>query len=151
MQDGADGGSQRALNARLAQAGTIARAVGKLAREEAMAWDLFRWVVVGLLVINLLLSLILYSGIRSGIASIEQERADYASQLATLSTEVDAKIAGASAGFARDLAAMQSDLTKKLRSPTAPFRRPTPERLQKPQIVAPEMQMVPLPTRSPRR
>jgi len=116
-----------------------------------MAWDLFRWVVVGLLVINLLLSLILYSGIRSGIASIEQERADYASQLATLSTEVDAKIAGASAGFARDLAAMQSDLTKKLRSPTAPFRRPTPERLQKPQIVAPEMQMVPLPTRSPRR
>ena len=136
-------GPKRNLTARATQVREIARTAGKLAAEEAMTWDVFRWTVVALLVANLFLSLILYSGIKSEIATMEQDRAAYTSQLTTLRADVDTQIAEAKAGLTQDLAAMQSDLKEQLRKAMATLSRPTPQR-------ATEPHPVPMPTKSPR-
>jgi hypothetical protein len=138
--------AQSALTTRLAQAKDVLRAAGKIAAAEAMTWDVFRWTVVTLLVANLLLFLILYSRLRSEISSMEQDRADYKSQVTGFRGEVDKKIAGANAKFTKALAAMQVEL----RDTKASLSRPTPQ-LAPEQPIHSETQAVPMPTRAPRR
>ena len=138
--------AQSALATRLAQAKDVVRAAGKIAAAEAMTWDVFRWTVVVLLLANLLLILILYSGLSSEIASVEQDRATYTSQVTALRGEVDEKIAGAKAEFTQALAAMQAEL----RDTKGRLSRPTPQ-LAPEQSIPSETQAVPMPIRAPRR
>ena len=133
----------RALAEIAAQAKATARVASELAVKEAMTWDVFRWVVVVLLAANLLASLLLYSGIRSEIASLKQDREASANQLADLRAEVDEKIKKANAELSGDLAAAHSGLLKELRKANA-----TPNRSTPPQAPT---QSVPLPTRTPGR
>lgn len=143
---GSDMVAQRGLLQRLARANEIARAAGKLAAEEAMTWDVFRWAVIVLLVANLILILILHSGIRGETVSMEHG-AGYASQLTTLRADVDGQIAEVKAELAQDLAAMQSEL----RQAKAGLKRPTPQVRPELQPIPEKMQPIPMPTRSPRR
>ena len=138
--------AQHALTKRLAQANKVARAAGKLAAEEAVTWDVFRWAVIVLLVANLFLILILHGGIRGETVSKEQS-AGYASQLTALRADMDRQIAEVKAESAQDLAAMQSEL----RQAKAELSRPTPQVRPELQRTPEQMQPVPMPTRSPRR
>jgi hypothetical protein len=137
----------RALAEIAAQAKVTARVASELAVKEAMTWDFFRWVVVVLLAANFLASLLLYSGIRSEIAALKQDREASASQLADLRAEVDEKIKKAKAELNGDLAAAHSGLLKELRKANAAPNRsaPTPTPTPTP------TQSAPLPTRTPNR
>ena len=138
--------ARQVLTKRLVQANKVVRAAGKLAAEEAMTWDVFRWAVIVLLVANLFLILILHGGIRGEAVSAEHG-ADYASQLTALRADVDGQIAELKAELAQDLAAMQSEL----RHAKAAVNRPTPQIRPELQPISEQMQPVPMPTRSPRR
>ena len=111
----------------------------KIAAEEAMSWDVFRWAVITLLAFNIVLSLLLYGGAQSEIAALKRERDDYATQLAELRAEVDQKIAKAKTQLSGDIAAARSRLMNELRKARAPSQ---------PQ---PSTQAIPLPTRAPVR
>jgi len=138
--------AQHVLTKKLAQATQVVRAASKLAAEEAVTWDVFRWAVIGLLVANLFLVLILHGGSGGEPVSKEQS-AGYANQLTALRADMDAQIADVKAELAQDLAAMQSEL----RQAKAAVNRPTPHIQPELQPVSEQMQPVPMPTRSPRR
>ena len=139
--------AQHVLTKRLARANEIVRAAGKLAAEEAMSWDVFRWAVIVLLVANLFLILILYSGVRGETVSMEQDAGYAASQLTALRADVDGQIAELKAKLAEDLAAMQSEL----RQAKAGLNRLTPQVQPELQPIPEKIQPIPMPTRSPRR
>jgi hypothetical protein len=54
--------SRQAFGQGFARAKDIARAAGRIAFEEAMTWDVFRWIVVTLLLLILILMFLVYSG-----------------------------------------------------------------------------------------
>jgi len=54
--------SRHASGQGFAKAKDIARAAGRIAVEEAMTWDVFRWIVVTLLLLNLIFVFLVYSG-----------------------------------------------------------------------------------------
>jgi hypothetical protein len=138
--------ARQVLTKKLAQTNKVVRAAGKLAAEEAMTWDVFRWAVIVLLVLNLLLILVLHGGNRGETVSVEHG-AGHEAQLTALRADVDGQIAEVKAELAQDLAAIQSEL----RHAKAELSRPMPQVRPELQPVPEEMQPIPLPTRSPRR
>ncbi len=101
----------------------------KIAVEEAMAWDVFRWTVIVLLVLNFL-TVLLYSA---------QDRGNYAGELAALRTELSEQLTEAKADMVADMVAAQFGL-----------RQPTSQAAQEPtgSIKTPP---IPVPQRAPRR
>jgi hypothetical protein len=148
MSDGRYGEARQALSASVAQAKELARAAYAIAAKDAMAWDEFRWAVVALLAANLLLSLILYLGIRSDIAALKQDRDAYAHQLADLRVEVGKEIAETKTGLTQALTAMQSGLADQIAKTNARLSRSTAQAAPKP-LVASKPPPVPKPTRKP--
>ena len=71
-----------------AKAADFSRAVLKIVGEDVRSWDVFRWVVIVLLALNLLLLLSLAGGIRSEIAAFEQDRSAGADQLAHVTKDI---------------------------------------------------------------
>jgi hypothetical protein len=138
--------ARQVLTKKLAQANKVIRAAGKLAAEEAMTWDVFRWAVIVLLVLNLLLILVLHGGNRGETVSVEHG-AGHEAQLTALRADVDGQIAEVKAELAQDLAAIQSEL----RHAKARLNRPTPQIRPDFQPIPEKMQPIPMPTRSPRR
>jgi hypothetical protein len=128
--------AQRAFKERLAQAKEIGRVAGKIAVEEAMAWDVFRWIAIVLLVLNLLLILLVYGATFQETA---QDGDNYASELAALRTELSEQFAEAKAELTADIVAAQFGLQEPTSQaepePTGSIRTPS----------------IPVPSRSPRR
>jgi len=71
-----------------AKAADFSRAVLKIVGEDVRSWDVFRWIVIVLLALNLLLLLSLAGGIRSEIAALEQDRSAGADQLAHVTKDI---------------------------------------------------------------
>ena len=117
----------RALDEILAQTKSAAHSTTRLAVREARTWDVFKWVAIVLLTINLLTSLLLCSGIRSEIDMLKADREASADRLANLRSEVELKISKAKAELSGDLAAAHSGQLKELRKiSTAPGRSTPP-------------------------
>jgi len=122
-----------------ASAKEIAQLAPRIIAQEAMTWDVFRWVVVVLLAVNILLTLILSGGSGSETDQIRKNQEAYAAQLNDLRAEIDQKIGKAKAELSGDIAAAQAGLMDQLRKATAVTRSRAPSG------------PVPLPTRAPDR
>lgn len=125
---------RRAFKERLAQVSEVGRAAGKIAAEEAMTWDLFRWTVVVLLSLILIFILLVYNAGPQEVASDQN-----ASEIASLRTELSEQLAQAKAELAADVVATQFGLRQ---PPSQTEPEPTGS------IDAPT---IPVPARSPHR
>ena len=70
-----------------AKAADFSRAVLKIVSEDVRTWDVFRWLVIVLLALNLLLLLSL-GGIKSEIAALKQDRSAAAEEVARATKEI---------------------------------------------------------------
>jgi hypothetical protein len=123
-------GARHAFDQRLAQAREIARAAGKIVAEEAMTWDVFRWTVIVLLVLNFIL--LVYVGTGSQVTAMHKYHDNYASdELDSLRAEVNE--------VAAELTAVRFGL-----------RLPAPQMEPEPTTGSIGTPSIPLPTRSPR-
>jgi hypothetical protein len=106
--------ARRAFN-RLARAKEIGRSAIEITAEEAMTWDVFRWMVIVLLVLNLILTLFLYSGASE--------------QLAEAKAELTADIVAAQFGLRQAPSQMQSEpTTDSIDMPSTPMPAKSPRR-----------------------
>lgn len=115
----------RAFDHRVGKAKEIARAAGQIVAEEAMTWDLFRWTVIVLLVLNFIL--LAYDGSKS---DRRRDHHGYASdELSSLRAEMSE--------MAAELAAVR-------------FHQYAPQEETEPTTGSIGTPSIPLPTRSPR-
>lgn len=120
-----------AFNHSVVKAKDVARAAGKIVGEEAMTWDVFRWIVIVLLVLNMIL--LVYGGTSPQVTARPKDHDSYASdELHSLRAEV------------HELAAELNALRFGMRlAPSQTEPEPTTGSIGMPSI--------PLPTKSPRR
>ncbi len=133
------GSEARKAFKRLVQAKQIGRSAIEIAVEEAMTWDVFRWTVIVLLVLNFIFTSLFYSGASPQLTA--QDRLDYASELGALRAELKEQLAQATEEMAADLVAVRFGL-----------RQPVPQMESEPTTTGSiEMPSVPRPAKSPRR
>lgn len=120
---------------RLAQAREIGRSAIEIAAEEAMTWDVFRWTVVILLLLNLSLSL--FGG---GSQAVVQDANDQKSALAALRTELNDQLVKTKAEMEASLVAAQFGL-----------RQPPSHTKSEPTGSVEVPPAIPMPAKSPRR
>jgi septal ring factor EnvC (AmiA/AmiB activator) len=82
----------------------------RAALKELMAWDLFKWIVLALLTANCLLIAGLYSGNRSDVAELKQDRNTYAKEIADTRAEVGKEISDTRAGLDQAISAIKADV-----------------------------------------
>src|SRR6516225_4014509 len=90
-----------------AKAADLLRAVLRIVGE-----DVFRWIVIVLLALNLLLLLSLAGGIRSEIAALEQDRSAGADQLAHVTKDIADMRASLTQAISDMNSGLQSDIAK---------------------------------------
>ena len=95
-----------------AKAADFSRAVLKIVGEDVRSWDVFRWIVIVLLALNLLLLLSLAGGIRSEIAALEQDRSAGADQLAHVTKDIADMRASLTQAISDMNSGLQSDIAK---------------------------------------
>jgi hypothetical protein len=109
------GGPDRDTLRRLSETGQgAARAAldaAQAALQEAKAWDVFKWAVIGLLAANLLFLAFLYAGLRSEIAGLQLTRDGGAQDLRS---DVTKEIADNKAELAQTISGVQSSLADQL-------------------------------------
>jgi hypothetical protein len=79
---------------------------------EVMAWDVFKWVVLALLVANVLLIAGLYRGVRSDIAAMTQDRGTQTTDLANVRASFTKDMSDMRAALAKDIADTKTGLTQ---------------------------------------
>jgi hypothetical protein len=112
----------------------MSRAVLKIVSEDVRTWDVFKWIVVVLLALNLLVLLSL-GGLRSEIAGLKEERGASAQDLATLSKELADTRAALTQAIANMRSGLHDDIVKinaKLDARAAPPPKPAAQPAQKP-------------------
>jgi hypothetical protein len=120
----------------------LSRAVLKIVSEDVRTWDVFRWIVIVLLALNLMLLIVLVGGLRSEIAELKQDRGTSAKDLAGVSKEIgDTRAALTQAitdtrsGLQGDIAKISAKLDARVQQqpkPTAPPAAPKPGAKPKP-------------------
>jgi hypothetical protein len=80
--------------------------MGRNAIKEAIAWDLFKWVVIALLIANILLLAVVSGGIRGAVAELKQDSGSSAQDAA----DVGKQIADIKAGLTQAISEMRSVL-----------------------------------------
>jgi len=94
-----------------AKAADFSRAVLKIVSEDVRTWDVFRWLVIVLLALNLLLLLSL-GGIKSEIAALKQDRSAAAAEVARATKEIADTRAALTQAISDMRSALQSDIAK---------------------------------------
>jgi hypothetical protein len=95
-----------------AKAADFSRALLAVIAEDVRTWDVFRWIVIVLLALNLLLLLSLAGGIRSEIAALEQDRSAGADQLAHVTKDIADMRASLTQAISDMNSGLQSDIAK---------------------------------------
>jgi hypothetical protein len=80
--------------------------------KEAMAWDLFKWVVIALLFANLLLLALVSGGIKSNIAALKQDSGTSAQDAADFGKQIADAKAGLSQAISEMRSALRDDVAK---------------------------------------
>ena len=94
-----------------AKAADFSRAVLKIVSEDVRTWDVFRWLVIVLLALNLLLLLSL-GGIKSEIVALRQDRSAAAEEVARATKEIADTRATLTQAISDMRSALQSDIAK---------------------------------------
>ena len=94
-----------------AKAADFSRAVLKIVSEDVRTWDVFRWLVIVFLGLNLLLLLSL-GGIKSEIAALKQDRSASAEEVARATKEIADTRAALTQAISDMRSALQSDIAK---------------------------------------
>ena len=76
---------------------------------EVAAWDFFRWTVVALLAVNLLVMIVFFSGVKSSLAELKQDRAS-PDQSMDVSAAIAKQMADVKAALTQSITDMQSGL-----------------------------------------
>ena len=95
-----------------AKAADFSRALLAVIAQDVRTWDVFRWIVIVLLALNLLLLLSLAGGIRSEIAALEQDRSAGADQLAHVTKDIADMRASLTQAISDMNSGLQSDIAK---------------------------------------
>ena len=106
---------------------------------EVAAWDFFRWTVVALLAVNLLVMIVFFSGVKSSLAELKQDRAGpdqsmdvsaaIAKQMADVKAALTQSITDMQAGLHDDIAKINAKIDS---TPTRGLRRRSPSRSNPP-------------------
>jgi hypothetical protein len=127
-----------------ARATDFSRALLAVVAEDLRTWDVFRWVVIVLLALNLLFLLSVVGGIRSEVAALKQEESTGTDQLARVTKEIaDTRasltqaISDMRTGLEGDIAKVNTKINARLQeaataSPLAPTANPLPVASPKP-------------------
>ena len=94
-----------------AKAADFSRAILKIVSEDVRTWDVFRWLAIILLALNLLLLLAL-GGIKSEIAALKQDRSASAEEVARATKEIADTRAALTQAISDMRSALQSDIAK---------------------------------------
>jgi hypothetical protein len=120
------------------KAADFSRAALKIVGEDVRSWDVFRWIVIALLALNLLLLPSLAGGIRSEIAALEQDRSAGADQLAHVTKDIadmrvslTQAISDMNSGLQSDIAKVNTKIDARLQQ-VAPKPSPPPAAAPKP-------------------
>jgi hypothetical protein len=125
-----------------AKAAAFSRAVLKIVSEDVRTWDVFRWVVIALLALNLLL-LLSSGGIKSEIAALKDERKADAEQIARLTKDIADARASLTQAISDMRSGLQSDIAKvntKLDVRVQPAPKPSPPPSATPKPAKPKPQ-----------
>ena len=90
----------------------LSRAVLKIVSEDVRTWDVFRWIVIVLLALNLMLLIVLVGGLRSEIAELKQDRGTSAKDLAGVSKEIGDTRAALTQAITDTRSGLQGDIAK---------------------------------------
>lgn len=109
MTDEAYAGTRQSVTGRAKDVAMRARDVLSVALMEVATWDFFRWAVVALLAVNLLLMILFSGGIKSSLAELKQDRAT-PNQRVDLGAEIAKQMADVKAALIQSITDMQSGL-----------------------------------------
>jgi hypothetical protein len=115
------------------------------ALKEAMAWDLFKWVVIALLAANILLLAVVSGGIRGAIADLKQDRGASTQDVADVGKQIADIKAGLTQAISEMRAALHDDVAKIGAKLDARVQQPP-----KPAAAAPPPPAAPKPAAKPR-
>lgn len=113
--------------------------VCRSALKEAMTWTAYQWTVLALLTATFLLVALSYGGIRAELAALKQDQGGTpAPDLATLRTDMDAKLSEMQSSLAQTMTDMKSGISENIAKmgakiehsqpkPTAPAPKPAPK------------------------
>jgi uncharacterized protein YoxC len=120
---------------------------------EVAAWDFFRWIVVALLAVNLLVMIVFFSGVKSSLAELKQDRASpdqsmdvsaaIAKQMADVKAALTQSITDLQSGLHDDIAKINAKIDSSARAQAT-----QPKPVQPAAATTPKPQVTPKPKRS---
>jgi hypothetical protein len=87
-----------------------AKDAGSVALGQLTSWDFFKWTVVALLALNLLVMILFFGGIKSSLAELKQDKAAPDQNAGDVRAEVGKQMADVKAALTQAIADMQSGL-----------------------------------------
>jgi methyl-accepting chemotaxis protein len=148
MTDEAYAGTRQNVTGRAKDIAIRARDALSVALMEVAAWDFFKWAVIALLAMNLLVMLLFLGSIKSSLAELK-DRAAPPSQTGDVSAETAKQMADVKAALTQSIADMQSglrdDITKLSAKIDARAQVTQPKPVQPAASTAPKPQAVPKP------
>jgi hypothetical protein len=105
------------------------REAGSVALMEIASWDFFRWAVIALLAVNLLVMMLLLGGLRSSLAELKANAtptpavdvgAEIAKQMADVKATLSQAIADVQSGLQGDIAKINAKIDASARAQAAP-------------------------------
>lgn len=109
MTDEAYAGTRQNVTGRAKDIAMRARDALSVALMEVAAWDFFKWAVIALLAVNLLVMLLFLGSIKSSLAELK-DRAAPLSQTGDVGAEIAKQMADVKAALTQSIADMQSGL-----------------------------------------
>jgi len=109
MTDEAYAGTRQNVTGRAKDIAMRARDALSVALMEVAAWDFFRWAVIALLAVNLLVMLLFLGSIKSSLAELK-DRAAPPSQTGDVGAEIAKQMADVKAALTQSITDMQSGL-----------------------------------------
>jgi hypothetical protein len=147
MTDETYAGTRQNMTGRAKDIAMRARDALSVALMEVAAWDFFRWAVIALLAVNLLVMLLFLGGIKSSLAELKQDRAS-PTQTGDVGAEIAKQMADVKAALTQSITDMQSGL----RDDIAKINAKIDARAQatQPKPVQPMAQTAPKPQAAPK-
>ena len=147
MTDEAYAGTRQNVTGRAKDIAMRARDAVSVALMEVAAWDFFKWAVVALLAVNLLVMLLFLGSIKSSFAELK-DRAAPPSQTGDVGAEIAKQMADVKATLTQSIANMQSGLRDDITKLSAKIDAKVQASQAKP--VQPAAQTAPKPQAAPK-
>ncbi len=110
MTDEAYAGTQQNVTDRARDVAMRAKDAASVALIDVTRWDFFKWTVVALLAVNLLVMILFFGSIKSSLAELKQDRAGPAQSTDDVRAEIGKQMADVKAALTQAITDMQSGL-----------------------------------------